>query len=115
MVLYVFVEKKENINTFSVENSPPMHTVLKALFIYPSYSDTSTPNHTCSKILTSTIYYPMCLKIAGRVANRPDSEGMPHDPNETMHSVASHPGLHCLLSPVCPNACSKYGNHNCSR
>ena len=31
--------------------------------IYPKYSDTSTAYHTCSKILTSTIYYPMlCLK-----------------------------------------------------
>ena len=34
--------------------------------IYPKYSDTSTPYHICSKILTSTIHYPMlCLKIAG--------------------------------------------------
>ena len=26
--------------------------------IYPKYLDTSTPYHTCSKILTSRIYYP---------------------------------------------------------
>ena len=38
--------------------------------IYPKYSDTSTPYHTCSKIWTSTIHYPMlCLNIAGWVAN----------------------------------------------
>ena len=27
--------------------------------IYPKYSNTSTPYHTCSNIWTSTIYYPM--------------------------------------------------------
>ena len=41
--------------------------------IYPKYSDTSPAYHTCSKILTSTIYYPMlCLKIAGWMANSVD-------------------------------------------
>ena len=34
--------------------------------IYPRYSDISTSYHACSKIRTSTIYYPMlCLKVAG--------------------------------------------------
>ena len=61
--------------------------------IYPKYSDTSTPYHTCSKIWTSTIYYPtLCLKLAGWV----DA------------SAASHLGLHCLLMPVCPNTYGKY-------
>ena len=32
----------------------------------------------------------LCLKIAGRVANRVD-------PNESPHSAASHLELHCLL------------------
>ena len=32
--------------------------------INPKYSDTTTPNYTCSRIWTSTIYYPMlCLKL----------------------------------------------------
>ena len=34
--------------------------------IYPKYSDTSTPYHICSKILTSRIHYLMLnLKNAG--------------------------------------------------
>ena len=51
--------------------------------IYPKYSGTLTPYHTCSKIWTSTIYYPLlCLKIAGL--------------------VASYLGLHCLrVHTVC--------------
>ena len=68
------------------------------------YSDTSTPYHICSKIWTSTIYYPMlCLKIAGWVANSVD-------PDETPHSAASHLGLYWLLRPVYPNTYGKYGN-----
>ena len=71
--------------------------------IYPKYSDTSTPYHTCSKIWTSSIYYLMLyLKIAGWVANSVD-------PDETPLSAASHLGLHCLLRPVCPNTYGKYG------
>ena len=83
-----------------------------SVFIYPKYSDISTPYHTCSKILTSTIYYPILwLKIAGWVANSVD-------PDETLHSVASHLGLHCLLSPVC--IYPKYSDtstpyHTCSK
>ena len=72
--------------------------------IYPKYSDASTPYHICYKIWTSTIYYLLlCLKIAGRVANRVD-------PDETPRSAASHLGLHCLLRPVCPKPYDKYGN-----
>ena len=42
----------------------------KGYRIYHKHSDTSTPYHTCSKIWTSTIYYPMlCLKIAGWMVN----------------------------------------------
>ena len=71
--------------------------------IYPKYSDTSSPNHICSKIWTSTIHYPMlCLKIAGCAANSVD-------PDETPRSAASHLGLYCLLRPVCPNTYGKYG------
>ena len=45
--------------------------------IYPKNSDTSTSYHTCSKILTSTIYYPMlCLKTA-EWANSVDPDEMP--------------------------------------
>ena len=41
--------------------------------IYPKYSDTSTPYHTCSKIWKSTIYYQIfSLKIAEWVANSVD-------------------------------------------
>ena len=72
-----------------------LHCLLRPVCVYPKYSDISTPYHTCSKILTSTIYYPILwLKIAGWVANSVD-------PDETLHSAASHLGLHCLLSPVC--------------
>ena len=72
--------------------------------IYPKYSDTSTPYHTCSKIWISTIYYPiLCLQIVGWVANSADSDEMPH-------SVVSHLGLHFLLRPVCPNTYGKYGS-----
>ena len=35
------------------------------------------------------------------------------DPDETLHSAASHLGLHCLLRPVCPNTYGKYGNATC--
>ena len=73
--------------------------VVNVLNIYPKYSDTSTPYHTYSKI-----YYLMCLKIAGLVANSIDPDEMPH-------SAASHLGLHCLLRPVCPNTHCKYGIH----
>ena len=70
---------------------------------YRIYPDTSTPYHICSKIWTSTIYYPMLyLKTAGWVANSVD-------PDETPRSAASHLGLYCLLSPVCPNTYDKYG------
>ena len=59
-----------------------------------SYSDISSPYHTCSKIWTSTIYFPMLfLKTAGWVA-------MSVVPGETLHS---HLGLYCLLRPVSPN------------
>ena len=62
--------------------------------IYCKYSDSSTPYH------TFTICYPMlCLKIAWWAANSVD-------PDETLHSAGSHLGLHCLLSPVCPNTYS---------
>ena len=44
----------------------------------------------------------MCLKIAGWVANKVD-------PDETPRSVASNPGLHCLLKPVCTNMYGIYG------
>ena len=72
--------------------------------IYPKYSDTSTPYHICSKIWTSTIYYPMlCQKIAGWMTNSVD-------PVETPRSAASHLGLNCLLRPACPNTYGKYGN-----
>ena len=72
--------------------------------IYPKYLDTLTPYHICSKIWTRTIYYPiLCLKIAGWVANSVD-------PDEMLHSAASHLGLHCLLRPVCPNIYGKKGN-----
>ena len=43
----------------------------KRYHIYPKYSDTSTPYHTCSKIWTSTIYYQMlCLNIPGWTLQR---------------------------------------------
>ena len=68
--------------------------------IYLKYSDTSTPNHICSKIWTSTIYYLMlCLNIAGWMANSVDPDEMPH-------SAVSHLGLHCLLRPDCLNTYS---------
>ena len=71
--------------------------------IYPKYSDTSTPYHTCSKIWTSAIYYSMlCLKIAEWVANSVD-------PDESPRSAATHLGLHRLLMPVCTNT---YGKHS---
>ena len=71
--------------------------------IYPKYSNTWTPNHTCSKIWTSTIYYPMlCLKIARWVVNSVE-------PDETPRSAASHLDQHCLLRPVCPNTYGIYG------
>ena len=70
--------------------------------IYLKYLDTSTLDHSCSKIWTSTIYYSMlCLKIAGWIASSVD-------PDETPHSAASHLGLHSLLRPVYPNTHSKY-------
>ena len=82
---------------------PSVFRHINIYHIYPKYSDTSTPYHICSKIWTSTIHYPMlCLKIAGRVANSVDPDEMPH-------SAASHLGLYCLLRPVCPNICGKYG------
>ena len=61
---------------------------------YPKYLDISTPYYICSKIWT--IYYLMCLKIAGWVANSVD-------PDETL-------GLHCLLRPVCLNTYDKYSS-----
>ena len=64
--------------------------------IYPKYSNTSTPHHTCSKISTSITYYPLlCLKIAG-LTNSVDPDEMPHS-------------SHCLLMLVCPNTYGKYG------
>ena len=45
----------------------------------------------------------LCLKIAGLVANSVD-------PDEMLHSAASHLGLHCLLRPVSPNTYGKYGS-----
>ena len=44
----------------------------------------------------------LCLKIAGLVANNVD-------PDEMLHSAASHLGLHCLLRPVFPNTYDRYG------
>ena len=44
----------------------------------------------------------MCLKFAGWVANSVD-------PDEMLHSAASHLGLHFLLRPVCPDTYGKYG------
>ena len=38
----------------------------------------------------------LCLKIAEYVANRVD-------PDEMLHSVASHLDLHCLPRPICQN------------
>ena len=32
------------------------------------------------------------------------------DPDETPRFAASHLGLHCLLSPVCPNTYGRYAN-----
>ena len=52
--------------------------------IYPKYLDTSTLYHTCSKIWTSTIYYPICLKYCCMCGK------------QTL-SAASHLGLQCLL------------------
>ena len=42
------------------------------------------------------------LHIAGLVANGVDPDEMPH-------SVASHLGLHCLLTPVCLYLYGNYG------
>ena len=79
--------------------SSPLKTVY---CIYPKYSDTSAPYHTCSEIWTSTIYYPMlCLKITGWMADSVDSDEMPH-------SAVSDLGIHCLLRPVCLNTYGKY-------
>ena len=65
-------------------------TNVKYFCIYPKYSDTWNPYHTCSKISTSTIYYPLlCQKIARWVKNSDDPD-----------CVASHQGLHFLLRPV---------------
>ena len=50
-------------------------------------------------------YLLLCLIIAECVANSADPDEMPH-------SVASHLGLHCLLTPVCPNTYSKYSTLN---
>ena len=50
------------------------------------------------------IKYPMCLKIAGWVANSVD-------PDETPRSAACHLGVRCLLRPVCPNTYGKYDNY----
>ena len=36
------------------------------------------------------------------------------DSDETPCSAASHLGLYCLLRPVCPNTCGKYGNYKLS-
>ena len=47
------------------------------------------------------------LKIAGCVANSAD-------PDETLHSMASYLGLHCLLRPVCPNTYRKIGMYDLS-
>ena len=49
----------------------------------------------------------LCQKIAGWMANSVDSD-------ETPCSAASHLGLYCLLRPVCPNTCGKYGNYKLS-
>ena len=48
------------------------------------------------------MYFVVVSKIAGRVANRVDLDGM-------SRSVASHLGLHCLLRPVYLNTYGKYG------
>ena len=69
-------------------------TNVKYFCIYPKYSDTWNPYHTCSKISTSTIYYPLLYQeIARWVKNSAD-------PDEIPHSAASHLGLHFLLRPV---------------
>ena len=86
----------------------------KAYYFEVKYSDTSIPFHNCSKIWTHTIYYPLsCINIAGWVANSVD-------PDESLHSVASHLALHCLLRPVCPNSygiydkwITTYPNYSC--
>ena len=64
--------------------------------------------HTCAKIWRNIIYYPLCLKIAGWLANSADSD-------ETPRSVASHLGLHCLFRPVCLNTYGIYRTiyHTC--
>ena len=78
------------------------HLLLHYVYLCMYYSDTSTPYHKCSKILISTIYYPLlCLKVVGCGANSVD-------PDELLHFAASHLGLHCLLRPVCPNTYGKY-------
>ena len=59
-------------------------------------------SHTCFKIWTSTIYYPMlCLKIARWVANSVD-------PDEMLQNAPSHLGPHCLIIPVCLNTYGDY-------
>ena len=63
-----FIEEKEKwtnkVNDKHGHADSLLHN--KSYRIYPKYSDNSTPYHICSKILTSTIHYPMlCLKIAG--------------------------------------------------
>ena len=92
--------QRQSISRFS-------RTRVNSLFnccIYPKYLGSSTSYHICSKIWTCTIYYlKLCLKIAGWVANSVD-------PDEMLHSAASHLGLHCLLRPLCPNTAGKYGN-----
>ena len=54
-------------------------------------------------VWTSTIYYPMLyLKLAGWVGNSIEPDEMPY-------FAAFYLGLHCLLRPVSPNTCGKYG------
>ena len=85
---FLDVLRVKGLDAFSslhYENTPTVFTL----------SIRTPPHHTCSKIWTSTIYYPMlCLKIAEWVTNRVDLD-------ETPRSAASHLGLHCLFRPVC--------------
>ena len=70
--VYSKTEKKKLLpsSLFKKGDKPILTGMLHWKSIYSSldrpvftlkYSDTSTPNQTCSKILTSTIYYPMCV------------------------------------------------------
>ena len=69
--------------------------------IYTKYSDTSTPYHTCSKILNKYSLLP-------NVSKKWLDEWLTGT-DEMLHSAESHQGLHCLLWPVHPDIYGKYG------